>query len=278
MNSLLAKPTAVLAVGGTDTDREQIRSAVRSGAATAVLDAADVDEARATLAARDDVGCVVALDGDEAAFLDLDAAVTTVSEHLPILAYVDEDPTVATAVARTGRRFLPRSADDDALQDALDDALETYEERRQAAADSAMFRTLLDEGGLSMFAKDDQARYVRMANVPYTPDPDEVRGKTDVEVFDHNPAVAEAATDDDLEVVATGEPIRGKRENFSQQGGEYWSESTKIPWRDSDGDVQGLVGFAIEITDRIQAERKLEKQRRRFDEFASYVSHDLRTP
>jgi len=147
---------------------------------------------------------------------------------------------VATAVARTGRRFLPRSADDDALQDALDDALETYEERRQAAADSAMFRTLLDEGGLSMFAKDDQARYVRMANVPYTPDPDEVRGKTDVEVFDHNPAVAEAATDDDLEVVATGEAHRGgKRENFSQRGGEYWSESTKIPWRDSDGDDTG---------------------------------------
>jgi len=278
MNSLLAKPTAVLAVGGTDTDREQIRSAVRGGAATAVLDAADVDEARTTLTAREDVGCVVALDGDEAAFLDLDDAVSGVSEHLPVLAYVDDDPAVATAVARTGRRFLPRSVDDAALRDAVDGAMETYEERRQAAADSAMFRTLLDEGGLSMFAKDDQGRYVRMADVPYTPDPDDVRGKTDVEVFDHNPAVAAAATEDDLAVVETGEPIRGKRENFSQQGGEYWSESTKIPWRNSDGNVQGLVGFAIETTGRIQAERKLEKQRRRFDEFASYVSHDLRTP
>jgi len=242
MNSLLgSRPPCLQSAGRTPTGS---RSVQRFGAEPPrpSLDAADVDEARATLAARDDVGCVVALDGDEAAFLDLDAAVTTVSEHLPILAYVDEDPTVATAVARTGRRFLPRSADDDALQDALDDALETYEERRQAAADSAMFRTLLDEGGPRC-----SPRTTRRDTSGWRTSPTR---RTRTKSAGRRTSRCSTTTRRSLKRRPTttwkswrrASPSGAKRENFSQRGGEYWSESTKIPWRDSDGDVQAWSG------------------------------------
>ncbi|QLD86855.1 PAS domain-containing protein [Natronomonas halophila] len=45
-----------------------------------------------------------------------------------------------------------------------------------------------------------------------------------------------------------------------------------------DGDLEALEGFITEITDQKERERRLERQNERFDELASVVSHDLRTP
>ncbi len=45
-----------------------------------------------------------------------------------------------------------------------------------------------------------------------------------------------------------------------------------------DGEVIGFCGIARDITDRVKREQELQRQNDRFDEFASVVSHDLRTP
>jgi PAS domain S-box-containing protein len=45
-----------------------------------------------------------------------------------------------------------------------------------------------------------------------------------------------------------------------------------------DGDLEALEGFITDITDQKERERRLERQNERFDELASVVSHDLRTP
>ena len=114
--------------------------------------------------------------------------------------------------------------------------------------------------------------------MPYTPDPDEVRGQTDVGAFgDYYPDASEEAYADDLAVVETGEAVREKLEQYEGRGGEHWSEATKLPWR-VDGEVLGVAGFAVDVSNRVRYERDLDEERRRFDQFASYVSHDLRTP
>ena len=277
MSYLLADPSVVVFVGGSSTDRDRLRSAVSDGAATETIAAGGIDEAESVLEARDDVGCVVAL-GESPPLSDLQPAVSAASDHLPLVAYRSADDGVAADLAHHANcRYLPRSAPVETLRAVVDDALDEFERHREAAADSSMFRSLLAEGHLSMFVKDRDGRYLRMADVPYTPGPDEVLGKTDLEVWDNHGQTSRQAYEDDLEVVETGEPIREQLEPFNGAGGEHWSEVTKVPWAD-DGEIRGVVGYSVDVTDRVRAERELEEQRRRFDQFASYVSHDLRTP
>ncbi|WP_262177627.1 hybrid sensor histidine kinase/response regulator [Haloarcula laminariae] len=45
-----------------------------------------------------------------------------------------------------------------------------------------------------------------------------------------------------------------------------------------DGEIDGVVGVAHEVTDHRERERELQEQNERLDDFASIVSHDLRNP
>ena len=277
MSHLLADPTVALVVGGTAGDRDRVRSAVADDdiAAVGVATPGDLGE---TLSTRDDVGCIVALDADERAFTEVREATRAVSDHLPVVAYADGAGVAESVAECSNCRYLPASASTETLAGVVGDAIATFRERRQQAADSSILQTFLAEGQVTMFAKDEEGRYVRMADVPYTPDPEEFIGNTDTEAFDHSSDADRKAYEDDLRVAETGEPIRRQVEHFETQGGDHWSEVTKVPWRDDDGRVVGVVGFALDVSDRMQLERKLEEQQRRFDQFASYVSHDLRTP
>jgi signal transduction histidine kinase/regulation of enolase protein 1 (concanavalin A-like superfamily) len=278
MSYLLSKPRTVLAVGDAER-RDSIASAVEAGIAESTVTVATVDAARETLDAREDVGCVVVAgtDTERLTAVCTAAADAEPSGLLPVVAWGPE-AVASTAARHEACRYLPESAGADDLRAVVDDALSTYERRRAEAADSSILQTLFDEGNLTMFAKDDRARYVRMADIPYTPDPDEARGGTDLEVFgDRYPEISEETYEDDLKVVETGEPLRENLEQYEGRGGDHWSESTKLPWR-VDGELIGLVGYAVDATERVRFENELSEQRRRFDQFASYVSHDLRTP
>lgn len=279
MSCLLKDPTTVLAVGGSASDFDAVRSALADSVADDVLGVEGVEDVESTVAARDDIGCVLALDADESTFVDVYDTVRNANEYVPIVVYGPIDESIVTAVGqRSACRFLPRTADHVVLEGVVEDALATYDRDRNEAADSDIFQTLLAEGKMSIFAKDERGRYVRFADVPYTLDPEKAKGKTDPEVFGENQReIAEAALADDLRVVETGEPIRNNLEGFHGAGGEHWSESTKFPWR-KDGEIIGVVGYAKDVSKRMQYKKRFEEERRRFDKFASYVSHDLRTP
>jgi PAS domain S-box-containing protein len=278
MSHLLADPTVALVVGGSADDRDRVRTAISDGDDLVAVAAADRSDLTERLSTRDDAGCVVAVGVDEAAFDDAREAARAVSDHLPVVAYTDDEAVAAAVAARADCRYLPRSVAVETLASVVGDAVATYRERRQTAADSGILRTLLEEGQMTMFAKDVEGRYVRMADVPYTPDPEEFIGKTDPEAFGHGSDADQEAYEDDLRVAETGEPVRRQTEHFETQGGDHWSEVTKVPWRDDDGRIRGVVGYALDVSERMQLEQKLEEQQRRFDQFASYVSHDLRTP
>jgi PAS domain S-box-containing protein len=47
---------------------------------------------------------------------------------------------------------------------------------------------------------------------------------------------------------------------------------------DDDGDVLGVVGIGRDISERTERERQLERKNEQLEEFASLVSHDLKTP
>jgi PAS domain S-box-containing protein len=63
---------------------------------------------------------------------------------------------------------------------------------------------------------------------------------------------------DDLEVIATGRPKLGIIEDYQGTlAGKRWVRTDKIPYRDTQGNITGVVVFAVDITERMQAEEVL---------------------
>lgn len=75
-------------------------------------------------------------------------------------------------------------------------------------------------------------------------------GKTDFDLFPHDVAVK--LRELDLEVMALGEPIT--REEYIPVNGELRTFlSYKVPTKDKRGNVLGIVGISIDITDLVNA-------------------------
>jgi PAS domain S-box-containing protein len=106
-------------------------------------------------------------------------------------------------------------------------------------------------------------------------------------VFDYYSAAdAERFDEDDQRVIETGEGIFNHEEPREQEdGSELWIQTTKVPLRDTDGSVIGLVGISADISDRKAAEAQLlrfaaqlESSNAELQNFASVASHDLQEP
>ncbi len=79
-------------------------------------------------------------------------------------------------------------------------------------------------------------------------DLEEIPGKTDFHFF--SAQVAQRITEDDTTVIASGEPIIDAEQPISDEFGHVrWYHVTKIPFRDNDGTVIGMIGMMTEITD-----------------------------
>jgi PAS domain S-box-containing protein len=105
--------------------------------------------------------------------------------------------------------------------------------------------------------------------------PADIIGRTDHDLFD-----AQSVDDirkDDKKVVENGKSITEETVRLVN-GEEYVFIDNKFPYRDESGDVIGIMGVSRDITDRVEQERELQQKTDRLNEFASVVSHDLRSP
>ncbi|WP_336135036.1 PAS domain-containing protein [Natronomonas amylolytica] len=64
----------------------------------------------------------------------------------------------------------------------------------------------------------------------------------------------------------------------TKDGEEIPYEFAAAQLTDDDGDVLGLVGIGRDISERTEREQQLERKNEQLEEFASLVSHDLKTP
>ena len=139
--------------------------------------------------------------------------------------------------------------------------------RKQAeerlAEERNLLRTLIDNLPDAIYAKDTQGRYVvknlEDARLMGAASPEEVIGKTD---FDYYPSeIAARFAVDDQTVIRSGQPLINREEmNISAAGGKRWVLTTKTPWRDSNGEIVGLVGIGRDITDRKRTEERIRRQ------------------
>ncbi|MFQ5815656.1 MAG: PAS domain S-box protein, partial [Candidatus Hydrothermarchaeaceae archaeon] len=65
--------------------------------------------------------------------------------------------------------------------------------------------------------------------------------------------------EDDKKVMETGTPLRDIIEPVETSEGTKWVQTDKIPYLDSDGNIIGIIGFAVDITERKRAEEALRE-------------------
>jgi two-component system cell cycle sensor histidine kinase/response regulator CckA len=121
--------------------------------------------------------------------------------------------------------------------------------------------TILDSSPTIIFYKDKDGKFIE-ANRAFAEALNVTResllGKT---VFDlYSEEIAQAMTNDDLEVMASKRPKLGIVEPYESPTGIRWIRTGKIPSFDENVEVTGLIGFSEDITERKKAEEVLQRQ------------------
>ncbi|MEI6712708.1 MAG: ATP-binding protein [Verrucomicrobiota bacterium] len=126
----------------------------------------------------------------------------------------------------------------------------------------SVLRTLIDTMPDIIYAKDLQSRFimcnVALARLVGAHDLQSLLGKTDADFFP--PALAKQYLADERAILETGMPMLNREEpTIGVDGLERWDSSTKIPIRDTNQRVCGLVGITRDITEQKRASELLEQ-------------------
>ena len=80
------------------------------------------------------------------------------------------------------------------------------------------------------------------------------------------------------EAVANTEPCAVEITNYRKDGTPFVNHVEITPIFDDEDDLVHFLGSQADVTERHERERLLERQNERLEEFASVVSHDIRSP
>jgi signal transduction histidine kinase len=80
------------------------------------------------------------------------------------------------------------------------------------------------------------------------------------------------------EAVANAEPCAVEITNYRKDGTPFVNHVEITPIFDDEGDLVHFLGSQVDVTERHERERALERQNERLEQFASVVSHDIRSP
>ncbi len=125
-----------------------------------------------------------------------------------------------------------------------------------------LLHALMDNVPDTIYFKDAASRFMRIntaqAQVLGLNDPQKAIGKMDLDFF-----TTEHARDaylDEQKIVQSGQPLIAKVEKIRRADGEFrWVSATKVPIRDKEGEVSGIVGISRDITEQKRAEEDKEK-------------------
>ncbi len=171
----------------------------------------------------------------------------------------------------------------------LGDKIEALlEAGRRAAREDAILCNIIQNIPHSVFWKDRQSRYLGanqnllrdLGLTSFT----QLAGKTDLET-PVSRQEAEYFRAVDRRVMESGKAEGNFEEAQHRPDGTHTLLTSKVPLRDAYGDIFGVLGIYVDITERKRAEEELRAAKERAEaadhtksELLSFVSHELRTP
>lgn len=186
--------------------------------------------------------------------------------HREITARRQAEVRLRQAYQELDQRVQERTADLAAANQRLEQEVRERRRSEEAARrQGAEYQLLLDHVPAMIWFKDDRNTIIRANAAAVATAALSVGSIEGRSVYDLYPEEADAYYQDDLQVMRTGQSKLGIVEQITLAGGEKrWLRTDKIPYRDADGRIIGVVVFAVDITERKQAEEELVISEKRF--------------
>jgi PAS domain S-box-containing protein len=199
-----------------------------------------------------------------------------------------EDPAFGAIV--TSSRDVTERVFEDSRQKADEKRLEELIETRttELAGERNLLRTIIDAIPDQIYAKDEKSRFT-LANLTTSrtlgwKNPRDVVGRSDAELL---PSAVALKSEEEEKAIIERRLVSVNREEKMDLGeGECrWFSITKVPLKDGNGDIIGLVGINRDITldkcdeaIRQAAKESAESANRAKSVFLANMSHEIRTP
>lgn len=153
--------------------------------------------------------------------------------------------------------------------------------RKHAEAELArsqdMLRILMDSVPDCIYFKDADGRFTLInraeASLLGVREPAEAYGKTDSAFL--SPEFAQEACEDEQRIVSSGQPLVSKPELVQRPGWSCWVTTTKVPVKDQNGGVIGIVGITRDITQWKEAEEALRRSGESFRLLFASIPHPV---
>jgi len=195
--------------------------------------------------------------------MDTFSALHDAAPNVPliVLSGLDDEKVAVETVRRGAQDYLVKGrTDTHMLARAIRYAINRMAAERELAEERNLLRSVINNLLDSIYVKDLRGMY-RLDNLAHMRSigaaaPDAVVGKTVFDFFPYDAAVRFQA--DDQSVIRSGKAIVNRQEAFpSNDGHKRWLSTTKVPLRNSEGQIIGIVGIGRDITERKLAEEQL---------------------
>jgi PAS domain S-box-containing protein len=189
------------------------------------------------------------------------AALQCLETHAPTHAeFRVQSPTGVRWVAAVGRAYRNAEGRTTRILGVLREVTERIRIEEALREQRETLQVILDSVPALIWFKDADNRILRanrLAAESMSVPPAVIEGASTYELY---PQEAESYHRDDREVIESGRPKLGIVEPLTLASGEKrWVRTDKVPYRNSAGDIVGVIVFSVDITERVNAEQALKR-------------------